>query len=150
MSLPAFNSHGDLPEGVHPATLDEVLARFGQGSPQRQTVTARLIRVHQLASATGKLLRFVIFGSYITAKLDPNDVDIILLMQDDFAEQDYDPDLFPVFDHLRAQDELGVSLFALRPGFVIGEDADAFIAHWQIKRDRGRRGIVEVVPEVDQ
>jgi hypothetical protein len=38
MPLPAFNSYGDLPEGVYKASLDEVVARCGHGTPQRQTV----------------------------------------------------------------------------------------------------------------
>ena len=80
MTLPEFNSLGDLPEGVHRATLDETLARFGQGSLQRQLVTGRLSRVYELARKTGNLERFVVFGSYVTAKPDPNDVDIILVM----------------------------------------------------------------------
>lgn len=140
MPLPEFNETDDLPVGLHPATLAEVLARFGQGTPQRQLVTARLARIYELARATGKLLRFVLFGSYITTKPAPNDVDIVLVMADDFGEQDYDPDLFPVFNHLRAQQQLGASLFAVRPGFIIGETIDEFITHWQRKRDTTRRG----------
>ena len=147
MPLPDFNQLGDLPAGVHPATLDEVLERFGHDTPQRQLVTARLLRIYKLAQATAKLLRFVIFGSYITAKPAPNDVDLILVLQDDLTEQDYDPDTFPLFNHLRAQETLGASLFAIRPGFVIGESVDEFIAHWQITRDRTQRGIVEIIQE---
>jgi hypothetical protein len=147
MPLPFLNLDGELPEGVHRASLREVLERFGQGGPQRQLVTARLLRVFQLARNTGKLERFVIFGSYITAKPDPNDVDIILVMRDDFTEEDYDPAVFPLFDHLRAQRELGVSLFVIRPSFIFGEAVDEFVGHWQIKSDFGKRGIVEVVQE---
>ena len=147
MPLPEFDQFGDLPVGVHPATLAEVLERFGHSTPQRQLVTGRLRRIYQLAQNTGKLLRFVIFGSYITAKPAPNDVDLILVLQDDLTEQDYDPDMFPLFNHLRAQETLGASLFAIRPGFVIGETVDEFIAHWQIKRDLNQRGIVEIIRE---
>lgn len=147
MALPEFNEFGDLPVGVHRATLAEVIERFGSETPQRQLVTTRLLRIHKLALATGKLLRFVIFGSYITAKPSPNDVDIILVMADDFDEDDYDPDVFPVFNHLLAQQLLGASLFVVRPGFIIGETVDEFISHWQVKRDLGLRGIVEIVLE---
>lgn len=83
----------------------------------------------------------------ITAKLEPNDVDIVLVVQDDFREQDYDPDVFPMFDHRRAQRELGASMFVIRPAFLFGETVDDFIAHWQITRDMSRRGIVEVLAE---
>jgi hypothetical protein len=148
MPVPAFDTGGDLPVGVHSATLREVLDRFGHGTPQRALVSARLVRVYDLAQRTGKLLRFVIFGSYITAKPEPNDVDIILVMADDFTEHDYDPNSFPVFDHLRAQQVLGASLFAIRPGFVMGETVDEFLAHWQRKRDHSLHGIVEVILEV--
>ena|ERR1700694_5614434 len=149
MALQPFDSNGDLPEGVHRATLEEVFARFGYGTPQREIVTGRLNRVLELARATGKLERFIIFGSYITAQPEPNDVDILLVMRDDLQEQDYDPDTFPMFDHVRAQRELGASLFVIRPGFIIGEGVEQFIAHWQVKRDLSRRGIVEVIPEVE-
>ena len=88
MPLPAFDSRGDLPEGVYKAAFDEVVAHFGHGTPQRQLVTARLRRIYKLARATGKLERFVIFGSYITAKLEPNDVDILIVVRDDFRDQD--------------------------------------------------------------
>jgi hypothetical protein len=148
MPLPEFDSLGDLPVGVHRAALDEVLARFGGGMPQRQLVTARLLRVYELASDTGKLERFIIFGSYVTGKHDPNDVDIILVMRDDFREQDYTDDVLPVLDHYRCQRELGASVFWLRSGAVLLETVDEFVAHWQVTRELGRRGIVEVVAEI--
>ena len=55
MPLPAFDSSGDLPEGVYKTALDEMIARFGRGTPQRQLVTARLRRIYELVRATGKL-----------------------------------------------------------------------------------------------
>ena len=136
-----------MPVGVHPASLDEICARFGQGTLQRQLVTSRLAHIHALAQQTGKLERFIIFGSYVTAKPDPNDIDIILVMRDDFTPEDYNPDVFPMFDHLRAQRELGASIFAIRPAFILGLTVDEFIAQWQIKRDLSRRGIVELIME---
>ena len=90
MPLPELDHYGDLPVGVHQASLDEVIARFGHGTPQRQLVTTRLLRIYDLARGTGKLERFVIFGSYVTAKPNPNDVDIILIMRDDFREPECD------------------------------------------------------------
>jgi hypothetical protein len=69
--LPQFNTQGDLPEGLHQATLAEVLERFGQGSEARREVTAVLQRIHHRVRATAKLERFVIFGTYITSKPEP-------------------------------------------------------------------------------
>jgi hypothetical protein len=57
------------------------------------------------------------------------------------------PKVFPMFDHQCAQRELGASIFVVRPAFLLGETVDDFMAHWQITRDRSRRGIVEVLVE---
>ena len=147
MPLPELDSYGDLPIGVHQASLDEVIARFGHGTSQRQLVTTRLLRVLKLAEGTGKLERFIIFGSYVTAKPNPNDVDIILIMRDDFREPECDEETAPVFHHLRAQAELGASVFWTAPCGVLLETVDQFIEHWQVKRDHSRHGIVEVIRE---
>ncbi len=147
MPLPAFDHRGDLPVGVHPATLSEVLDRFRHGTPQREQVTARLIRVYELARRTGKLLRFVIFGSYVTAKPEPYDVDIILVMTDDFEVSTCDEQTEPLFDHLRAQQVFGASVFSVRPTTTFGVSVDEFIAYWQIKRDQSQHGIVAVIEE---
>ena len=83
----------------------------------------------------------------IGLKLEPNDVDILIVVGDDFRDQDDDPEVFPMFDHQRAQRELGASIFVVRLAFLLGETVDDFMAHWQITRDRSRRGIVEVLGE---
>ena len=145
MLLPDFDSKGDLPAGVHRATLKDVVERFGHGTPQREDVTSRLLRVYEIAQGTGKLERFVLFGSYVTQKPAPNDIDIILIMRDDFREEDYTEDLLPVLDNQRAQNDLGASVFWIRSGSILLESVDDFVAYWQIKRDLTRRGIVEIV-----
>ncbi len=71
MSLPEFDTNGDLPVGVHCASLAEVLSRFGHRTQQRKLVSAQLARVFELAKSTGKLDRFIIFGSYITTEPNP-------------------------------------------------------------------------------
>jgi len=144
MPLPQLNQTGELPEGVYQATMDEVTAQFGSGTPQRRAVTARLQRIYSLAYATGKLERLILFGSYITAKPDPNDVDIILVMRDDFDVQACDEESQKLFDHLRAEETFSASVFWIRPALLVLETLEEFIAHWQITRDQARRGIVEV------
>jgi hypothetical protein len=73
-----------LSPGVHRATLSEVLERFGSGSSRRVLVGLRLERIYNVAWATGHLARCVVFGSFVTAKPVPNDVDVFLLMEDTF------------------------------------------------------------------
>jgi hypothetical protein len=146
MPLPEFNEVGDLPEGRYTASLAEVAARFGSGTPQRVAVTDRLRRIHELAVATGHLDRLVLFGSYVSAEAEPNDVDVILVMQDDFHPERCPAESLVLFDHRRADAELGASIFWIRPGMLLGEPLEQFLTHWELKRDGRRRGIVEIRP----
>ena len=86
------------------------------------------------------------FGSYVSDKLMPNDVGVILVMQDELRPNHCSRDALALFDHGRAAGELGASIFWVRPGMLLGETADQVIAHWQIKRDGRKRGIVELRP----
>ncbi len=74
--LPPFEDLGDLPLGIHAAKIDELLARFGTGSIQREVLAPRLERICRVAFATGQVARLIVFGSFITAKLEPRDVDV--------------------------------------------------------------------------
>lgn len=146
MALPAFNDEGDLPPGVHRAGLKEILERFGQGSVQRCAVADRLNRLYQLAAATGQLARFVVFGSFVTAEEDPNDVDVVLLMEETFDLGSVMGEAALVFQHMEADAHFGASVFWTRRSGVMGGE-QAMIEYWQVRRDGGRRGIVEIVSE---
>lgn len=145
MQLPAFNNEGDLPEGLHRATLDEVCRRFGVSTQQRSRVYQRLVRIYRLASATGYLGRFIIFGSFVTSKADPNDVDILLIMRDDFSLRACFGEPRKLFYHDEAETEFGSSIFWIRPSMLVQDTLEEFIGYWQTKRDLGRRDIVEVI-----
>ena len=140
---PPLNAAGDLPPGIHPATLADVVERFGKSSPRRATVARRLERIYSLVRATGHLARFIIFGSFITAKAEPNDVDIFLLMDDDFDVSKVTGEAAILFDHLAAQNYEGASIFWVRRIGAMGGE-QAAIEDWQIKRDGARRGLVEI------
>ncbi len=146
MALPAFNQDGDLPPGVHRATLPDVLERFGHGSAQRCAVADRLNRVYDLVNSTGHLARFVVFGSFVTAKEEPNDIDIILLMEDTFDLAAVTGEAALPFQHMEADAHFGASVFWTRRSGVIGGE-QVMIEYWQVRREGGRRGIVEIVRE---
>jgi hypothetical protein len=111
MPLPDFDNWGDLPPGVHGATLAEVVVRFGDGNSRRQSLTANLLDVYQFVQATGLLDRFLIFGSYVTAKPEPNDIDLFLVMAERFEVDDCTGDTRTVFAHSQAQQRFGASIF---------------------------------------
>ena len=105
--LPAFNEQGDLPPGVHRATLTGVLERFGQGTVQRRAVADRLNRIYQLVVSTGQLVRLVVFGSFVTAKPEPNDVDVVVLLEDTFDLASVRGEASLVFEHMEADAHFG-------------------------------------------
>jgi hypothetical protein len=111
MPLPQLAESGDLPHGVHKATLSEIVERFGQASDRRKVLALRLERIHRIAAATGHLVRFVVFGSFVTAKVGPNDVDVFIIMADDFAIGKLVGESRLLFEHTAAQTTSGVASF---------------------------------------
>jgi predicted nucleotidyltransferase len=143
MTFPDFNENGDLPVGIYSATLQEVLEHFGKGSLQRRLVAGRLTKIYRLAKSTNQLLRFIIYGSFVTGKPNPNDVDIFLVMDDNFDKSHFQSNVRSIFEHLESNNDFGASIFWSRRKFIIGGE-QLFVEDWQIKRDKTRRGIVEV------
>jgi hypothetical protein len=144
--LPPILESGDLPPGVHRATFLEVRERFGAATTRRMVIASRLERLDHLARGTGHLARFVVFGSFVTAVPEPNDVDIFLLMEDTFDSDLLTGEAKLVFDHAAADAHFGASVFWMRRLAALGGEDEA-VEFWQLKRDGGRRGIVEIVPE---
>jgi hypothetical protein len=126
-----LDDQGDLPVGIHQATIDEVVQHFGAGSLQRRLVAQRLERIFKLAISTGQVARFIVFGSFVTAKADPGDVDIFMLMEDSFDSNQMRGEAAIVFDHQAAQNVLGASVFWIRRLAAIGGEPEA-LKHWQI------------------
>lgn len=146
MPLPLFTDGGDLPQGLHPATLRQVIDQFGTESPQRMLVALRLEHIYRLAAATGQLARFVVFGSFVTSKPEPNDVDVFMVMEDSFDAAQLTGEAAMLFDHAVAQAHFGASVFWLRSLAALGGE-QATVEHWQVKRDGDFRGIVEIIGE---
>ena len=111
---------------------------------QRQTVVRRLERIYNLAHGTSQLARFIVFGSFVTDKPEPNDVDIFMLMEDTFDSAQLSGEEVIIFDNMAAQNSEGASVFWIRRLAAIGGE-QAALEDWQIKRDRTRRGVVEVI-----
>src|SRR6266498_108333 len=141
---PDFNDTGDLPVGIYQATLSEAIEHFGRGTLQRQLVARRLKRIYNLARGTGHLGRFIVFGSFVTAKTAPNDVDVFMLMDDMFDLSEVKSEAATIFHNRAAQNWLGASIFWIRTMAAIGGEEEA-LKSWQVKRDGSRRGIVEVI-----
>ena len=101
-------------------------------------------RIYELAIETGQTARFIIFGSFVTDKPNPQDLDIFLLMEDTFDIRQVEGEARIIFDHMTALNYEGASIFWLRRMAALDGEKSA-IEHWQIKRDGKKRGIVEVL-----
>lgn len=76
--LPALNDRGVLPAGRHLCSEAELAATFGHGSPEREVEMNELRRFIGWCRRTG-VRRLLINGSFVTAKIDPIDVDVVIL-----------------------------------------------------------------------
>jgi len=72
---PPANEKDDLPAGIHPATLDEMAARYGAGSAAPSRALLRLRHVHEPAARTGRLQRFSVLGSFVSTAAEPRDIE---------------------------------------------------------------------------
>src|SRR6266545_4725586 len=99
MAIPRFNEHGLLPEGIHDCTLAEIEARFGgfQTSDRRPQLWGRFKEFLREVKACGMVVVILVNGSFVTAKPDPNDIDLILLVP---AAHDFAQDLSPANDNV--------------------------------------------------
>ncbi len=72
---------GALPDGIHDCTVAEVEAAFGrfQRSDHRITLTERLKAYLADAARSGIVVAVLIDGSYVTAKEEPEDIDLIVV-----------------------------------------------------------------------
>jgi hypothetical protein len=106
-----------------------------------------LERIYRLASATGHVARFVVFASFVTEKPQPNDVDVFLLMEDTFDAGALAGEARLLFDHAAADARFGASVFWMRRLAALGGEQEA-VEFWQVRRDGGLRGIIEIIPEL--
>ncbi len=83
--IPPFRSDGFLPEGIYVCTEAEVTFRFGTQSRRRRLIV-RLRRWIELGRIVGAL-RLAVDGNIVTAKTEPDDVDAVMLVPANFAEQ---------------------------------------------------------------
>ena len=76
--LPSFDDVGNLPPGIHSCSVAELIARFGSGSEEREAEISELVQFIEAARTAG-VHRLLVNDSFVTDKLAPNDVDVVIL-----------------------------------------------------------------------
>lgn len=139
--IPEFRDDGYLPEGLDLATEAEVTFRFGSGSRRRRRLALRFRRWLELSRLTSAQ-RFLVDGSFVTAKEEPNDVDAVVLLADDYEHQ--------VLTGVDAALQLEEMLLTRRPEEIFAaediEDWNDWVEFFGRTReaDGRRKGLVEV------
>ena len=102
-----------------------------------------LENIIELAKSTGKLERVIVWGSFISNKEFPQDVDLLLIMKDDFEVDANSPQVKRVFDYVQGRIAFNADIFWTKSS--IDEEAiSLWIETYQMTRDFESRGIVEV------
>jgi hypothetical protein len=141
--LPAFNQDGNLPEGIHQTTEAEVLSRFAATSARRKWLGERLRDLLETARSTGQLERIFLWGSFVTSKESPNDLDVLLVMAENFA-LDLHPEIVrTLFDHTQARIRFNADVFWSKAS-LSQETLALWLDTYQTGKDFKRKGIVEV------
>jgi len=145
MVLPDFTPDGDLPAGVHVASWQEFQERFGRPTSRRVWLSSRLEALLGLAVKTGKLRRIFVWGSFVTTKPSPKDLDILLIMDEDFEVEQIELAAQAVFNSLRAKLLFESDVFWTRAS-ISDEVLQLWLDTYQTSRDFRKRGIVELEP----
>jgi len=139
--IPEFTPYGLLPEGIYPATLEEISERFG-GNERREQLLSGLVEALRLLRAAG-CRRVYVNGSFVTAKERPNDIDVCWDIEG--VDADSLDDVFFDFTDGRAAQKarFGCEFFpAQLPEGVTGR---AFLEFFQTDRQTGEpKGIIEL------
>ncbi len=131
--LPAFDDFGNLAPGIHHCTVDELVSRFGSGSEERETEINELVFFIDAAKKAG-VRRLLVNGSFVTGKLAPNDVDVVILPGPDYPRQSQELEsnelVWPFLQIIVAADDIDFESWAIK----------------QFSTDRRKRakGVVEV------
>lgn len=80
MPLPDFDADGFLPPGIHAASLAEVGDRYGQGAVLRRQAFDLLQRVVEVALEYPTAKRVLLWGSFVTTRPEPQDLDYSLIV----------------------------------------------------------------------
>src|SRR3954453_6919559 len=89
--LPAFDDYGNLPAGIHRCAVEKLVERFGSGSDEREAEVAELLHFITAARRAG-VIRLMVNGSFVTGKLSPNDVDVVILPGPEYPRQEKELD----------------------------------------------------------
>ena len=80
MPIPELTPNETLPPGIHAATLAEIVEQHGAGSEARERQGRLLQLIVEVARNYPTIKRILVWGSFITSKAEPNDLDYSIVV----------------------------------------------------------------------
>lgn len=142
--LPKFDQNGNLPKGIYKASLNEIKLIFGCGSARRKWLFENLEKIIRIAKLTGKLERLVVWGSFVSNKELPQDIDLLMIMRDDFSLEKVAPESHPLFYNFQSKIAFNADIFWAKTS-IGAETINLWLETYQTTKDFQSRGIVEVI-----
>lgn len=141
--IPDFTTEGLLPVGIHRATREEFQQRFAifNHSDMRLRIYDKLDRLLDEAGRSGIVKRVLVGGSFITEKPEPNDFDVVLVLDASIVQHDLRP-----FEYNLVSRKMARRLFGgdVMPALERSAALDQYVEFFQITRDGRRVGMVEI------
>ncbi len=148
MPIPKLTA-GELPTGVHIATLEEVEQSFGVQNDRRKLLMAGLSTVVHMFQAAG--VKFVLVdGSFTTEKEEPADIDGCWSAAGDVDFHRIDSDFWDFDDIVDFQEKRKLVKERYGLDFFIAESVEGgsgkpFSEFFQTNRDGYPKGILKIV-----
>jgi hypothetical protein len=141
--IPDFTTSGILPPGIHSAAWAEFAERFivFQDTDQRLRVGERLRAVYDEACLAGIVKRFLVAGSYVTAKAEPIDFDCLLVLDPAIVSMQLRPFQYNLISRRMSRRLFGGDVL---PAIDGSPALQKYLDFFSTTRDGEQAGIVEV------
>lgn len=123
MTTPNLNEMGLLPPGVHEMTLNQIKGLFGsfQETDIRPSLFSKLEDLINTAKQVDFIKFIIVNGSFVTSKPQPNDIDLIIVIDKKILGQgEWTPSEYNLLSSRRLRRKYRFDVF------VIPEDSEAY------------------------
>ena len=148
MPIPELNEHGFLPEGIYDASPDEIRERFGRfrRTDRRPELFSKLMVLLAEVRSTGLVKAVIVDGSFVTAKDEPSDIDLILILHADHDDGVWlRPFEYNALSKRRVRRQFHFDMVVVRDG---SEGYQRAVSFFQRVKDRPGiwKGVIRVIP----
>jgi predicted nucleotidyltransferase len=128
---------------IQTASLEEIRQRFGTATARRQFLFGRLQALINHLLATGSLKHVYLFGSFVSGKASPNDVDLFAVMEAGFTTAHLSGTALEAFQHDRCKIRYHADVFWVTS--AIGEERISDLLDvFSRNREKQQQPIIEV------